>query len=346
VFVCVRQPNRPCPGRALLPITLPLAVKLSAVVNPPTDVNLRLVAQLGVDELVYYNMQGMPAEFEDLQRECRRVEACGLRIGAVEGGPPIDRIVLGKPGRDQQIENYRRSLGHMGRLGIRTLCYNFMPQITADAMVMRTSTTTPERGGARTSSFRLTDFDNERLTAEGRTSDAQMWDNLEYFLRRIVPAAEAAEVKLAMHPDDPPLSPLWQLSRIMRSVENFERLISLSPSPVNGLTFCQGCFAEMGVDLVATIRRFGPRIHFVHCRDVAGTPLDFRETFPDNGPTDMAAVFRAYREVGFRGLIRSDHVPQLATEAGENDGYGLQGNIFAIGYIKGLMEPIFGKKPL
>ena len=76
---------------------------------------------------------------------------------------------------------------------------------------------------------------------------------------------------------------------------------------------------------------------------MAGTPLDFRETFPDNGPTDMAAVFRAYREVGFRGLIRSDHVPQLATERGENDGYGMQGNIFAIGYLKGIMEPIFGK---
>ena len=318
-------------------------MKLSAVVNPPTEVNLRLIAQLGVSDLVYYNMQGMPTELEALRLAQQRVERCGLRIGVVEGGPPIDLIVLGKPGRDQQIENYQRSLDHMGRLGIRTLCYNFMPQITADAMVMRTSLTTPERGGAHTSSFRMADFDNERVTAEGRTTDAQMWDNLEYFLRRVVPAAEAAGVNLAMHPDDPPLSPMWNLSRIMRSVENFERLFALAPSPVNGLTFCQGCFAELGVDLVATIRRFGARIHFAHCRDVAGTPLDFRETFPDNGPTDMAAVFRAYREVGFRGLIRSDHVPQLATERGENDGYGLPGNIFAIGYLKGIMEPIFGK---
>ncbi len=318
-------------------------MKLSAVVNPPTEINLRLIAQLGVADLVYYNMQGMPTELEALRLEQQRVERCGLRIGVVEGGPPIDLIVLGKPGRDQQIENYQRSLDHMGRLGIRTLCYNFMPQITADAMVMRTSLTTPERGGAHTSSFRMADFDNDRLTPEGRTTDAQMWDNLEYFLRRVVPAAEAAGVNLAMHPDDPPLSPLWNLSRIMRSVENFERLFALAPSPVNGLTFCQGCFAELGLDLVATIRRFGARIHFAHCRDVAGTPLDFRETFPDNGPTDMAAVFRAYREVGFRGLIRSDHVPQLATERGENDGYGMQGNIFAIGYLKGIMEPIFGK---
>jgi mannonate dehydratase len=318
-------------------------MKISAVVNPPTEQNLRLLAQLGVEDLVYYNMQGMPTELAALRSEQQRVERCGLRLTAVEGGPAIDRIVLGKDGRDAQIETYKRAIEAMGRLGIRTLCHNFMPQITEDAMVMRTSYDTPERGGALTSRFELARFDQNHVTPEGRTTDEQMWDNLEYFVRRIVPAAEAAEVNLAMHPDDPPLSPMWNLARIMRSVENFERLFALAPSPVNGLTFCQGCFAELGVDLVATIRRFGPRIHFVHCRDVAGALGDFRETFPDNGPTDMPAVFRAYREIGYTGLIRSDHVPQLITEQGVNDGYGLHGNLFAIGYIKGLMEPIFGK---
>ena len=219
----------------------------------------------------------------------------------------------------------------------------FMPQMSGDAMVVRTSFATPERGGARTSGFDLAAFDNGRLTPEGRTTDEQIWENLEYFIGRIVPAAEAAEVRLAMHPDDPPLSPMWNLARIMRSVEAFERLFAIAPSPVNGLTFCQGCFGEMGVDLPATIRRLGPRIAFAHCRDVAGTVTSFRETFPDNGPTDMPAVFRAYRDAGFGGFIRSDHVPRLENEDGENDGYGLQGNIYAIGYMKGLMEPIFGK---
>jgi mannonate dehydratase len=318
-------------------------MKLSAVVQPPTEENLRLLAQLGVADLVYYNMAGMPTELAALRAEQQRIERCGLRLSVVEGGPPIDRIVLGLDGRDAQIEAYKRALDHMGKLGIRVLCYNFMPQITADAMVVRTSHETPERGGARTSSFRLADCERDRLTPAGRTTDGQMWDNLEYFIRRIVPAAEAAEVKLAMHPDDPPLSPIWQLSRIMRSVENYERLFALAPSPVNGLTFCQGCFAELGVDLGATIRRFGPRIHFAHCRDVAGTPDDFRETFPDNGPTDLVKLFTVYREIGYSGFIRSDHVPQLSTERGDNDGYGLHGNIFAIGYLKGIMEPIFGK---
>jgi len=320
-------------------------MKLAAVVRPSSEENLRLLAQLGVGDFVYYGMQGMPLGLDRLRKEQQRVERCGLRLSVIEGGPPIDRIVLGQQGRDAQIEVYQRALGDMGKLGIRTLCYNFMPQITADAMVLRTSVATPERGGALTSSFSLADFDHGRLTLAGRTSDEEMWDNLEYFLKRIVPAAEAAEVKLAMHPDDPPLSPLWNLARIMRSVENFERLFALAPSPVNGLTFCQGCFGELGVDLAATIRRFGPRIHFAHCRDVAGPLTDFRETFPDNGPTDMPAVFRAYRDIGYTGLIRSDHVPRLAGEDGDNDGYGRQGNIFAIGYIKGIMEPIFGKPP-
>jgi len=318
-------------------------VKIAAVVRPASEKNLRLLAQLGVGDLVYYDMATMPLGLERLRQEQQRVERCGLRLSVVEGGPPIDRIVLGQQGRDAQIEDYKRALGDMGRLGIRTLCYNFMPQITGDAMVMRTSYATPERGGALTSSFALAAFDRGRLTPAGRTTDEQMWDHLEYFLKRVVPAAEAAEVKLAMHPDDPPLSPLWHLARIMRSVENFERLFALAPSPVNGLTFCQGCFGELGVDLPATIRRFGPRIHFVHCRDVAGPLTDFRETFPDNGPTDMPAVFRAYRDIGYTGFIRSDHVPRLAVESGENDGYGLPGNIFAIGYLKGIMEPIFGK---
>ena len=318
-------------------------MKLSAAITPHTNTNLQLLAQLGVEDFVYYNMQGMPTEFEELRLEQARVQQCGLRISVVEGGPSIDKIVLGKTGRDQQIEDYKRALDNMGRLGIHILCYNFMPQITADAMVIRTSYATPERGGALTSSFDLAQLNREEQTKEGSSSDEQMWANLEYFLKRIIPVAEAANVKLAMHPDDPPLSPIWQLSRIMSSVKQFERLFELETSPYNGLTFCQGCFSELGANLIALIHHFADRIHFVHCRDVAGSLHNFRETFPDNGPADLPAIFKAYNDIGYTGLIRSDHMPKLITEKGRNTGYGLHGNIFAIGYLKGLMEPIFGK---
>ena len=114
-------------------------MKLAAVIQPQSDVLLQLLAQLGVEDWVYYDMRGMPTEFDGLESECRRAAKFGVRLSAIEGGPAIDRIVLGLDGRDAQIEQYKRSIGHMGRLGIGTLCYNFMPQILDDAMVIRTS---------------------------------------------------------------------------------------------------------------------------------------------------------------------------------------------------------------
>jgi mannonate dehydratase len=102
----------------------------------------------------------------------------------------------------------------------------------------------------------------------------------------------------------------------------------------------------MGADLPATIRRFKDRIHFVHFRDIAGTSYDFVETFPDDGPTDFVAVFETFKEVGCRSPIRVDHVPRLAVEEGANDGYGFVGHAYATGYLKGLLDSIFGKPGL
>jgi len=314
---------------------------LSGVAKEFNATNLQLLKQVGIDHFVYYNMHGMPMDLESLAETQRTVERAGLNLSVIEGGPPIDRIVLAKEGRDQQIEEYKRALLHMGKLGIRVLCYNFMPQVGDMAMVVRTNFRHAERGGAWTSRFRLSDVTDKTVPhQEFPTSDEQMWDNLEYFLRQVVPIAEAAEVKLAMHPDDPPLSPLCGLARIVRSVENFDRLLSIVDSPVNGLTLCQGCFAEMGCHLPDVIRHFAGRIHFVHFRDVAGTPHDFYETFPDNGPRDMLEVLRTYRSVGYQGFARVDHVPLLATESGNYDGYGMHGHIFAIGYWRGLLQAV------
>lgn len=315
-------------------------MRITAVAQPPTDTNLRTLTQIGVEHYCYYGTSGDPADYTAARAQAERH---GLKLSVVEHGPAMDLIVMGRPGRDAQIETCKRVITHLGKLGVETLCYNFMPQITKDAMVMRTSYTTAERGGAHTSSFERAKFDNAHRTAAGATTDEQMWDHLDYFLQRVVPVAEEAGVKLAMHPDDPPLSPIWGLARIMRSVENYDRLFALHPSPVNGMTLCMGCFAELGVDLAQTIRHFAGRIHFVHFRDVAGTLDNFHETFPDNGPNDMVALFKVYREIGYSGFIRVDHVPQLALETTAGEGYGLPGHIFAIGYLKGLMEPIFGK---
>ena len=212
---------------------------------------------------------------------------------------------------------------------------------------MRTSTEIPTRGGAL-----VTGYDNEHTRDEPNTeygvvTEEQLWDNLKYFLERVVPVAEEANVKLAMHPDDPPLSPIRGIGRIMRSVENYQRLIDLVPSPINGITLCQGNFTLMTDDLPAVIRHFGEqdKIFFVHLRDVKGTPERFEETFHDDGKTDMLACLEAYRDIGFDGVLRPDHVLTMEGDSNEHAGYSSLGRLFAIGYIKGLRESVYAEDP-
>jgi mannonate dehydratase len=315
-------------------------MKLSMVASPPTDNRLRALKQLGADYAVHYDMHDLPDDPEALSALRDRYARFGLPWKVAESGPAIDRIVLGKEGAAAQTERYKRIIGHLGHLGVEVIAYNFMPQVSEDAMVVRTAFDASTRGDARTSAFRLSDVGPTTLPhSETPIPREQMWENLERFLTAVVPAAEAAEVRLAMHPDDPPLSPLCGLERIMGSAASFDRLLAISPSPANAVTFCIGCFAEMAADIVGLIGRYRGRIPYVHVRDIVGTVDDFIETFPDDGQTDLVAVFRKLREVGFDGYVRSDHAPQLATDEGDSDtpeGYGMQGHIFAMGYLRGL----------
>jgi mannonate dehydratase len=319
-------------------------MRIAMTVLPYNLQNLTVAKQIGVDNIVYYDMKTMPMQYGDLRAEVEKLRRLGLNLLVFECGPPIDRIVLAKEGRDQQIEQYKRALDNMGRLGVEILCYNFMPQVMDDSMVVRTTYSTPVRGGALTSAFRLSDVTDATVPHSERPVPAEaMWDNLEYFLKWVIPAAEAAGVKLAMHPDDPPLSPICGLNRIMSSVESFDRLLSISNSPVNGVALCLGCFMEMGADPVQLAERFRDRINYMHFRDIAGVTSDFVETFPDDGPTDFIRIFQAFRRIGCNSLIRVDHVPRLAMENGPNDGYGFIGHLYATGYLKGLVESVFGK---
>jgi mannonate dehydratase len=259
-------------------------------------------------------------------------------LKVAEAGPAIDRIVMGKDGAAEQIERYKRIVGHLGMLGVEVIAYNFMPQVSEDAMVVRTAFNATTRGGARTSGFRRADVTPATMPhGETPISYERMWDNLERFLKAVVPAAEAAGVRLAMHPDDPPITPLCGLERIMGSTASFDRLLAISPSPANAITFCIGCFAEMCVDIPDLIARYRDRIPYVHVRDIRGTADDFVETFPDDGQNDLVAIFRRLHKVGFDGYVRSDHAPQLATDDSEGpEGYNMQGHIFALGYLRGL----------
>lgn len=315
-------------------------MKLSMVASPPTDRRLRTLKQLGADFAVHYDMQDLPDDIDGLRAIRAHYEAFGLPWKVAESGPAIDRIVMGKDGAAEQIERYKRIVGHLGKLGVDVIAYNFMPQVTEDAMVIRTAFDARTRGGARTSGFRRRELHADTIRHnETPISNEAMWDNLERFLKAVVPAAEAAGVKLAMHPDDPPMSPICGLQRIMSSEADFNRLVSISDSPANAITFCIGCFAEMGSDILALLERYKTRIPYVHVRDISGTLDDFIETFPDDGQTDLPAVFRKLHEIGFDGYLRSDHAPQLAMDEGDTpEGYGMQGHIFAIGYLRGLEQ--------
>lgn len=302
----------------------------------PEKVNVQ--KQLGLREVISGSreMEGhAPHTLESVRAIQRQYAQAGLRLSVIEGPPPLDEVKLGRPGADQQMARFKEFIAACGTLGIDTVCYNWMPVLGW----YRTRTDLITRGGARVTGFDWQDTDPQECTYAGEVSAGRLWSTLEGFLREILPECERYGVRLALHPDDPPVSPLKGISRILTSADAFERVFSLRESPMNGMTFCQGCFATMGEDVPASIRRFGKeKIFFVHFRDVQGTRERFQEAFHDNGKTDMYQAMKAYYEIGFSGVARPDHVPTLLGEDNSNPSYGVLGNYFAVGYIKGLME--------
>ncbi|MDX2248945.1 MAG: mannonate dehydratase [Bacteroidia bacterium] len=286
------------------------------------------------------NMAGLPNkkpwEYEVLAAIRDRFAKEGLQFRVLEGPPSLDKAKLGIEGKDEQIDNFITLIQNLSKVGVDTICYNWMPVISWH----RTDNERKGRGDALMTAFDYNTVKDQPLTEYGEFSPETMWKNLEYFLKAVIPEAEKAGVKLAMHPDDPPVSRIRGISRILTSVEAFKKLINLYPSPSNGITFCQGTFATMGEDIPSAIRYFGKRekIFFVHFRDVLGDPENFTECFHDNGKTDMYEAMKAYIEVGFKGPIRPDHVPTMANDSNTHPGYSVLGKLFAVGYIRGLME--------
>ncbi|MDF1737634.1 MAG: mannonate dehydratase [Verrucomicrobiales bacterium] len=318
-------------------------MNLATVLSPMSPENLQLAAQCGVEGVV---TRYPGPKLEQLLAVKEKIELHGLKLVAIEGSLPIERIKTGTDHEGVDLAAMKTLIGQMGEAGIPILCYNFM----AGTDWVRTQLDAPERGGAKVTRFDLSEAEKavslnhseDSITPQAISDEAitaeVLWENLEAFLKELVPVAERAGVTLAMHPDDPPLPEFMGKARIMNSVENFERLVGLAPSPFNAICFCQGSFATMGANIPDAIRRLGKHIAYVHFRDVRGTPESFVETFHDNGPTDMAEAIRLYREVGFDGPIRPDHVPQLVGEDDGEPGYTILGRLFAFGYIRGLLD--------
>jgi mannonate dehydratase len=279
-----------------------------------------------------------PWDYDSLESSRAVFAGEGFELIGLEGDQmDMMRIKLGLPGRDEDLEKYKQMLVNMGRLGIHLLCYNFMA-----TGWFRTSKNLPERSGALVSGFNAKDAEKLPLTEYGYIPAERIWENYEYFIRQVMPVAEKAGVKMALHPDDPPVPMLQGIARVFINAGAIRRALSLSASPCHGLTFCQGTYVSMGENVPALICEFGSagKIHFLHLRDVAGTSENFAETFHDNGPTDMPGMLKLYHESGFTGPLRSDHVPTLAGEDNLQAGYEMKGNLFGIGYIRGMMDAL------
>ena len=317
-------------------------IELAELFEPGEVSRMRLAAQAGVTHGIARLMPVLSATprsdygavLDSIERE---FHSAGLVFAGVESHPvPAEKIKLGLPGRDEEIENYLAVLQQLAERDVRLVCYNWM----AGLGWYRTRFDVAERHGALVSEFRWEDAEAQGPTPWGLVSEDQLWRNLEYFLNAILPEAEALGIRMALHPDDPPLSPLRGIGRILTSAAAFRRVLSLHAGPSNGITFCQANFVLMGEEIEPLVREWCAldRLYFVHLRDVSGSRTHFRETFHDNGPTDLAHMLRVYVEAGFRGPLRPDHAPTMEGESNLKPGYAMTGKIFAAGYIKGILD--------
>jgi len=269
----------------------------------------------------------------------------GMKWTVVEGPPSLGaQTKLALPGRDEEISNFITFMKNLKQYGgVDVICYNWMPVISW----ARTQMDRPGRGGALVTAFDNEEIKKRPLTEYGEVSKEALWKNLEYFLKAVVPEAEKIGMNLSLHPDDPQVHSIQGISRIMNTVEGFDRMLKLVPSKYSGLTMCQGNFALMGADIPSLIRRWGKagKINFVHFRnvqDLSGVlpSTKFTETFHDEGQIDMYAAMKAYHDIGFNGTMRPDHVPTMAGEDNNRPGYMTLGCLYAIGYMRGLAESV------
>jgi mannonate dehydratase len=329
-------------------------IKLSMPVDIGlSDDGLNFIAHLGVEYVVTggpavptYTDEGRvvqaratdpppPWKEGDIRRMKDRVENFGLKLGNLMLHD-FRNAILGRPGGDDEIEQVKESIRVAGRVGIPIVEYNWYALRAMGGYYVK-----PAPGNTRLTAH---DYDRSRtlppLADVGRQSATDLWTRYERFLKAVVPAAEQAGVRLAVHPNDPP-PPLYRgVEQILGSVDGLKRVCEVVRSPANGITLDTGVTREMGANVIDAIRWFCARdqINHVHFRNVLMTvPREtYVETFIDAGDNDMMACLRALDRTGYPRLLYPDHVPTLASDrSGQRGGWG-----YAVGQIKAMMRQL------
>jgi len=328
-------------------LTAGAARVMRVTLRPPdlSDDSLIALKQIGVDDVEVYTFDvpgyAESGQLDDAQLRPiqQRIEGHGMRIGTIIlDQRALANLLLGKPDGERDLDKMSRTIECMGRASIPVLMYSLL---VSRAILNTLGKPLPGmhrdplgRGGAVLSNF---DAARARTVTEepaGRISAEEMWSRIERFARRCVPVADQAKVHLALHPDDPPVSPYWGVTQVLNSLDSFKRFLDFAPSPYNGLLFCQGTIQEAGIDLVEYVRTFGPAGKIAHAefRGVRGNARRYEETFMDDGDVNLAPVVQALHETGYTGLLEVAHVPHLKRDPGERIV-----DAWSVGFLKGLI---------
>jgi mannonate dehydratase len=263
------------------------------------------------------------------------VEAHGMTLNVVFMSAWLE-ISLGAPDMDDKTDAWCRMLESLGRAGIPHLGWNFKP------MGNFRTTATVGRGRARYSTFDYDEFNRNRPEAyQPEIDEATMWERMERFVTAVIPVAEKAGVRMALHPDDPPLpEALAGVAQICSTPDQFRRIFDMAPSPNHTMLFCQGCMTEaLGEGVYDFIDEMAgkQKIAWVHFRNVRGQLPHFEEVFIDEGDINMRRTMEIYRDNGFEGPFMMDHTPKLPFDRAD-----WIGKAYAIGYIRALIQTVYG----
>ena len=302
------------------------------------------------------------------------VTAAGLEMEVIESVNIHEDIKLGAPGRDEKISNYIVTMERLAKYGVKCICYNMMPVIDwarshlyydlpdgsntmryqAEFIANISPEALAERYAKESDTYEMPGWEPERMKKinealkayEGMTTDS-FYANMKYFLDAIIPTAQKLDIKMAVHPDDPPL-PIFGLPKLIISRDNVRKYLDLNPSTYNGVTLCTGSLgAKKGADIPAMIREFGGegRIHFAHVRNLRfENDTDFYESahLSECGSLNMYDIMKALHDVNFKGWVRPDHGRMIWDETTKKGrpGYGLYDRALGAVYLQGIWEAL------